>query len=353
MTPLEILDLMLTDMADADDLYRPTNFWQCGLSTIVNDLRTQGFSAFRTHSSATSFYVPIYADNSLRTLIRPLSLLLRPLRLLKRARRLEAILERLVDGRAHAELQYKIFRASLPSTHIPWADASEDLVGSGERFVLEGRHYSRSFLNYLLGLAFLQKNVGASNVRTVVEIGGGYGTLGEIFLKSYSDAFYIDIDIPPVAAIATYYLREVFGEDSVLTYERSRDLRQIGIDEIRKHYRCAVLCPWQLPSLTGEADLFVNYISFQEMEPWVVENYVRLVQPSIRSYVLLRNSKQGKRQAKKAGQAGVISPVKTDDLEKMFHQFSLVGRDSFIYGERSLDGTFESEVLCLKRSMWS
>ena len=353
MNPTALLELMLEDMENADVLYRPTNFWQSGLSDIVNDLRKQGFDNFRSHKSANSFYVPIYTDEKLYPLARPFISLLRPFRFLQRIRRLEAIFNRALDGTTTAECHYKTFRGSLQSTELPWADLSEGMVGSGDQYEFEGRHYSRSFLNYLLGLNFLQKNVNANNVRTVLEIGGGYGTLGEIFLNSYSDSFYLDIDIPPVAAVASFYLSQTFGEDSVLTYERSREMQEIDIGELRKKYRCAVLCPWQLPRLTGQADLFVNFISFQEMEPNIVENYIKHVQPLTRSFVLLRNSKHGKLQVKKEGQVGVFSQTTTDDLEKMFDQFSLIDRNSLVYGERSPDGTFESEVLCLRRSISS
>jgi len=353
MNSLDLLELMLSDMENADPLYRPTNFWQSGLPTIINDLRSNGFDNFRCHKSANLFYAPTYAESKLHTIARPLILLLRPFRLLKRVRRLETILTHAVDGTANANCQYKIFHSSLKSIRSPWAELSESKIGAGERFEFDGRCYSRSFLNYLLGLIFLEKNFNVDNVRSVLEIGGGYGTLGEIYLKAYSDSFYIDIDIPPVAAVSSFYLAKLFGENAVLTYERSREMQVIDITELRKKYRCAVLCPWQLPRLTGEVDLFVNYISFQEMEPEVVQNYINHVQPLTRSFVLLRNSKHGKIQVAKEGKVGVFSPITTDDLDKMFDQFSLTGRNSYIYGEMSPDGEFESEVLCLQRNTFS
>lgn len=87
------------------------------------------------------------------------------------------------------------------------------------------------------------------------------GTLGEIFLKSDRTSFYVNIDIPPVAAVSSYYLNQVFGKEKVLTYDQSRDMEFIDIDQIKEKYSMAVFCPWQLPKIKGEFDLFVNFIS--------------------------------------------------------------------------------------------
>lgn len=116
---------------------------------------------------------------------------------------------------------------------------------------------------------------------------------------------YVDVDIPPVAAVATFYLEKVFGVGSVLTYEISREMDIIDIEQISSNYMCAVLCPWQLPRVRGEVDLFVNFISFQEMEPDIVATYIQLVQPLTRSFVLIRNSRQGKPVAERDGEPRV------------------------------------------------
>ena len=72
-----------------------------------------------------------------------------------------------------------------------------------EQFCFDGRRYSRSFLNYLRGLTFLKKQADLSGLGRVLEIGGGYGTLGEILHTSGAGIRYIDVDIPPLAAVAS------------------------------------------------------------------------------------------------------------------------------------------------------
>jgi putative sugar O-methyltransferase len=227
--------------------------------------------------------------------------------------------------------------------------ASESSFGKGERFDFEGQIYSRSMLNYLRALNLLKKNCDTSKLTSCLEIGGGYGTLGEIFLKAQENSIYVNVDIPPVAAVSTWYLSEVFGNDKVLDYSDSYNMTSLNLDELRGKYKAIVLCPWQLPLLEGEFDLFANFMSFQEMEPDVVTNYISLVQPLIAGYALIRNSALGKKVVKKAGDIGVFEAVVTDFIVNEFNELGVLARDSIAHGEKSEDASYCSEVLVLKR----
>ena len=49
------------------------------------------------------------------------------------------------------------------------------------------------------------------------------------------------------------------------------------------------LSSWQIEKLLGKIDIFVNFISFQEMEPKVVRNYINHVIRLSPKFILLRN----------------------------------------------------------------
>lgn len=206
---VELLDHMLEDMADAPDLYRPTAFWETGLSAIIDDLRTIGIESFRSHPSALAMYVPLYANQGrlarlLRALTRP-----RP-----------EIAHRLVDNIAVARADYRVAVAGDVDGWPDLASQSESSVGEPvEQFLFEGRRFSKSFLNYIRGLVLLKRSIEFATPRVVLEIGGGFGTLGEIVCSQESPTLYIDVDIPPVAAVATWYLQQVLGPDAVATYD--------------------------------------------------------------------------------------------------------------------------------------
>lgn len=342
------LDLMIKDMENSVDLFKPTNFWEKGILEILNDLKTdQDFSNFRSHKSAKTMYVPIY-DHSVYKKHRTLIDRLFRVSYNKQPKPSIEGMFGLFSGYNTAKADYRTFLATDKDSFPHVSDLSESLVGNPiDYYQFNSKNYSRSFLNYLLGINFLKNNVKTDQIKSVLEIGGGYGTLGEILLKSSSDIFYLNIDIPPVAAVSTYYLSKVFGEENVLSYKDSRNLEVIDVEALKSKYKCVVICPWQLDKLKGNFDLFVNFMSFQEMEPEIIRNYISIVEKHTSQYILLRNSQSGKNLAKNENDIGVLEPTHTEDMYKMFHEFSLVKKDSLVYGQHT--NNFISEIACLSR----
>lgn len=326
-----LLETMLSDLDTAPELYRPTDFWRTGLERVVADLRERGFVEFRRHPSATYFYAPRYAP-----VARPLAL---ASKVLSRAGTNGKLVANRLDQVPVARGHHATVVGLDPSeSGLKIADADESSVGAPtEQLEFDGRRYSRSSLNYLRGLVALKRAVPDLTVKTVLEIGGGYGTLGEILVPQNPGLRYIDVDIPPVAAVATYYLQQVLGADQVLDYGSSRELERIEIARLEQ--RVAVLCSWQMPKLAGQVDLFANFISFQEMEPEVVENYAKLVTRLGARYLLLRNSPTGK--------PGVREPMLRKHYLEFFPDYDLVLSDTGLYGQDS-EGTV-SEVLVMVR----
>lgn len=331
MDPRALLDLMLSDLESAPQRYRPTDFWRTGLQRVVADLRGRGFDDFRRHPSATYFYAPRYAPVS-----RPAAALSRAFGAVGESGRLLA--ER-IDQVPVARAHHATVRALDPADRAPrLAGFSESPAGAPtEQLVFDGRRFSRSSLNYLRGLVMLKRAVPDLDVGTVLEIGGGFGTLGEILVPRNAGLRYVDVDIPPVAAVATHYLQQVLGPDRVLDYAATREADTIPIGGIEQP--ATVLCSWQLPRLTGTVDLFANFISFQEMEPEVVENYAHLVTGLGARWLLLRNSPTGK--------PGVREPMLRHRYLEFFDRYELVDSDAGLYGQDS-EGTV-SEVLVLAR----
>ena len=343
-----LLECMLADMRQADSLYAPTNFWQLGVDRVCDDLRTHGFGRFRSHASSQGFYAPLYARPfyaAHRQVIDPLcdTLDKLPHRLAGQD------IRRFLSGEVDAINDYRVFRAADPPGPPDLASIGEsDVGGPVEHWRFEGRRYSRSMLNYLRALAFLKRHAQTASVARVLEIGGGYGTLGEIVLKSREDGFFVDVDLPPLAAVATYYLSEVFGADAIAAYDQTRDLEVIDIAALAQRYRAVVLCPWQLPRLRGRIDLFANFISFQEMEPTVVRNYVSLVQGLRPRLVLMRNMREGQQVARKHGEVGVLEPTTLDRIIDWFDAYDVITRDDLLFGAVTIDG-FHSDVVSLRR----
>lgn len=343
------LNLAREDMKVQSDLYRPTNFWDEASNRIVDEICVNGIECFRSLPKILSFFAPTYGSPGNGYSVQQSSKVTEWFyESYPEASKAQLVLEQLLNGEMAALSDYRVLLASDDPDKLPYLHTfTESNVGQPvEQFEFEGRRFSRSSLNYLLGLSMLKKHLDGDVPHTIMEIGGGFGSLGEILSSSNIDNLhYIDIDIPPISFIAQYFLGEVFGKGSVRTYAQTHELSSIEIDLLPV---ASALCSWQLENLQGEVDLFVNYISFQEMEPHIVNNYLDHVKRLGARWLLLRNIREGKQVRKDKNSVGVETPILTDDYLKMLPEYELVERNVLPYGYKTVDG-FHSEILLLKK----
>lgn len=346
-----LLEIMLNDMKAAPDLYQPTPFWRHGVQRVLDDLRCHGVERFRALSSALNFFTPTYAFPGFyqrSEIYLQLERTLAENNAINPRRQLS--IKHFLSGELQAFNDYRVYRATLQDGP-PFIDRiSESNAGEPvEQFTFEGRRFSRSLLNYFLGLNFLKTHCDLSHVHTVLEIGGGYGTLGEILLgDARNHCFYVNIDIPPTGFVSTYYLKQVLGEPDVGDYGVLKEKSVLDISALSEEYQAVVLCPWQLPDIRGTIDLFVNFISFQEMEPAVVKNYLYHVDRLRAEYILLRNLREGKSKAKKPGELGVLEPIKGNDYDLFLPNYQLVAVNTVPFGCKTVDN-FHSELRIYQR----
>jgi putative sugar O-methyltransferase len=342
------LTLARQDMRAQSELYQPTVFWDEASSRIVEEIRAHGVESFRSLPEPLGFFVPTYAVPGSGFSTEQVDALLSCLRRdFPDAKKPELALSQFLSGEMAALADYRTLLAADDPGAKPYLHRfSESAVGAPvEHFEFDGRHFSRSSLNYLLGLALLKKHLAGDVPRTVLEIGGGFGTLGEVLGASGVEGLrYIDIDIPPTSFVAQYYLNAVLGPERVATYVQTRARQSIPVSSLPL---ASALCSWQIERLHGQIDLFVNFISFQEMEPHIVSNYVGHVSRLRARWVLLRNLREGK-QVRKGGWVGVEHPILGDDYLAMLSGYELVERNVVPFGYRTVDN-FHSELLLLRR----
>ncbi len=223
---------------------------------------------------------------------------------------------------------------------------SESNVGKPkERFEFDGKAFSRSSLNYLLGLSFLKKLDPKFMPKRTLEIGGGFGTLGEILSKSNMvDYKYISLDLPPMFLIAKEYLEKTSCGSASFFNDFDNPSGELRVSNLPTY---TFLPNWRIHDLCGEIDLFVNFISFQEMEPFIVKNYIEQIQKLNPKYLLLRNMREGK-QLSTNEKVGVQTPIKSDDYLAYFSEYSLLEKSVKVFGHKTFDN-FHSEVMVLRR----
>ena len=338
---IALLQLMREDLPAQAKIYQPTAFWSEASENISSELMEHGFEQFRSLSSIRSFFAPSYGS--------PYNRLNRDLfdqiiTLADGDHDQTVTLNHLLNGEAAALADYRtVMASSYPHDSMRLQATSESAIGDPvEHFHFDEKWFSRSFLNYLLGLSFLQQQIDTNDIHRVVEVGGGFGTLGEILAQSGEYA-YVNIDIPPTAAVSSYYLSNQPNID-LIPYSDTRNSETIPFPQSGSQL---VLCPWQLPRLQGDADLFVNFISFQEMEPEVVQHYLQQVERLNCQFILLRNLREGKQQ-RTADRLGVDTPTLGEDYDHFLPHYQLVSTNVIPFGFRTLDG-FHSELRLYQR----
>jgi putative sugar O-methyltransferase len=348
MYKYEELDRARADMRAQCELYRPSVFWDDASTRIVTDLEVFGVERFRSMPSALGLFVPTYGVPGNGFSKEQSSGLVEWFRgKFPEAKKPQLALDQFLSGHMSALSDYRVLLAADDRSRVPYLHVfSEGTVGNPvEQFKFGDRHFSRSSLNYLLGLALLKRHLGGYVPRTVLEIGGGFGTLGEVLSNAGIDGLrYIDLDIPPTSFVAQHYLSELLGKERVATYAKTVDRPSLDIESLPQ---ASVFCSWQIEKLQGEVDLFVNFISFQEMEPDIVKNYLGHVSRLGTRWILLRNLREGK-QLRRHDQMGVNKAILGDDYLAMLPEYALVERNVVPFGYRTVDG-YHSELLILKR----
>ena len=119
-----------------------------------------------------------------------------------------------------------------------------------EHFRFEKNWFSRSSLNYLLGLSFLFSVDPSFKPRRILEIGGGFGTLAEILAKSnYKQFKYLDLDLPIMANIAKEYISNCFKGLSSVTVTNSTLSKKFTFDNLEK---MSFLPNWRIEDLNDQ-----------------------------------------------------------------------------------------------------
>ena len=340
----ELIDLKKANKVQ-DEIYQPSSFWDESSSEITKDLNLHGIENFRSIKSILSFFVPTYGapSNSFQSeIIEEIDAFLKE----KGTKKQSLAMTEFLSGYFHALSDYRVFAASDDKVKKPFlSDFSESNFGNPvEQFEFDGKKYSRSSLNYILGLCMLKKHLTKNDgIKNVLEIGGGFGTLGEI-LKYSNDIRYIDIDIPPVSFVAWKYLKNVYGDIQIEKFESLKEIT--NIDNLKL---CSVFNSWEIEKIHGKIDLFVNFISFQEMEPHIVQNYLNHVKRLNPEWILLRNMREGKQLKTKESNVGVEKPIKKDDYINMIRDsYTLIESNVIPFGYKTVDG-FNSELLLFKK----
>jgi putative sugar O-methyltransferase len=263
----ERLQAMLDGLATAPAEVLPSRYWTELNQRNLRQLGESGYDAFKRTLARNYFtWVVSPGDSQLRFLRREL-----PTSRTLRAAVKALLLPRQVPLTRKQTMEYAFL------THLLWdyvagqdregllAQLDEPRVGNPPDLQDGGRLISQDLANAVLEYrSMTEAPVDASRIRTVLELGAGYGRNAYVFLKLNAGVRYRIADIPPALYVAERYLSEVFPQSAVFRYRPFDDYASVR-DELESA-RIAFLLPQQLDLLPARSvDLFVNISSLHEM----------------------------------------------------------------------------------------
>lgn len=308
------LDILLTQESRAPDVFKPTSFWRPGVKMLINDIKNGDFTKFKEWRSSLSYFYPSYGQGYTIKDVDKIWDTVCALQL-RTASRPWLNQQLLGAAQAHRDLDVAMARWNQARWPFDFEQSGESNFGGASRtyalFGVDKPRYSKAVLHYMMALSELSNHVDAPP-RHFLELGAGYGSLGEIVLTRDTDATFTDVDIPPTLLIAANYIAELIGEAQI---------RRGWLEtNANSRARAEFVPPWNFPKLEKKFDVFVNTYSFHEMEPHVVENYINIIARIRPKFVVSLNSHAGKARnpAEDASEFAVAQQVASPFIEEKF-----------------------------------
>jgi putative sugar O-methyltransferase len=157
-------------------------------------------------------------------------------------------------------------------------EIAEPPLGNPPQVVREGRLISQDLANSIIEYHSIAAGLPAMDrIRTICELGAGYGRNAYVFLKLLPSVRYVVIDIPPALYVAERYLSEIFPTKRVFEFRGFA-----SYEEVRTELEAAdlvFLLPSQMEALPRESvDLFINISSLHEMRIEQIRYYLREIE---------------------------------------------------------------------------
>lgn len=346
----QLLRSMMNDMAEAEELYKPTNYWEHYTQFFLPELESKGLRDFRRrrNSILNSFgAVDLSFSGNLQYTgkrhIKGMPRMVRALSALLKKMNLEYVPSETSENITkyfYAHVKNKFDKAGLDIHRCPTTNHGnpEDLV------VIKDTKWSFAHLQICSMFIDTVADIEFKDGMVFCEIGPGLGRNIEILALLFPHATFIVFDIPPQLYVANQYLCSVFG-DRVMSYEAAIKTAPAGGQFKGK---IVMLPSWKMSEWSGvKLDIFWNSASFQEMEPLVVQNYLTLVSKMSPKYVYINSLPGGNYWGEwREGIGGTKAPISEEnffepladkyELKKRYftdYFFEAYSHISYIFGE--------------------
>ena len=158
----------------------------------------------------------------------------------------------------------------------------DKMVGKPDDYVtIEGKNYSFYSLGYQYLYWRAQELIGWQNVKTVLELGSGYGGQAEVVALNSPHVKYVCVDIPHWLYVNEMYLSTLFP-GQVMGYEETSKIDgPIDIVKEMGSRKFALIPAWKFHHVDSKFDLFWNSKSLQEMDEATIISYGSMIKKMV------------------------------------------------------------------------
>ena len=273
----DLIDNLNEDQEKSDQIYKPGPYWSYKCKKARHWIINNGFGDFRGLNSpvATSFGDNLILDKRNEFGLNIKSQILKAITYLPIIKQLYDNQVKLTKSHIDSHLTYKNYfyqnseRVKYLLNNYNLKETT--LFECVNNFSYKGELYSCLYVQILDLIDRINKIIDLKNIKSVFEIGGGFGSNIHTLLQNFKNIKkIIYLDVSPNIFIASEYLRN-FYKDAVIDYLDHKDKDITFSDNDKLEIFC--IAPWQLPKVKSKIDYFHNANSFQEMTPNMIKNY--------------------------------------------------------------------------------
>lgn len=114
-----------------------------------------------------------------------------------------------------------------------------------------------------------------NNIFSICEIGGGFGSFAELFLKNYKTKLLL-IDLPEANLMSAYYLKKLFPKKKFYLFDNYKKKNYLTLSDFNK-YDVLILPPNCNIDKKIKIDFFINARSMMEMNYDVIRSYFNFI----------------------------------------------------------------------------
>ncbi len=328
----ELLIKMMQDLKNEDSLYRPGKYWLGFQDRFVEELKKKGLKNFRRRKNSvlSSFAATEHLDLRYRfkTLFKSSKLIANGF--FKLAHKFGLKVSFNYNAEDITKYFYTLTKKKFNENSLEINQCGTNRFGNPESIIeLNGALWTFAHLQYCSMFIDTFKHINFKEQMIFCELGSGMGRNIEVMAKLYPKGTFFVIDIPPQLYVAEQYLSSVFGDSRVIGYSDTNKLKLVDKELLKKLKGKIIIIPsWKIAQLEDlNIDVFWNSASFQEMEPKIVYNYLKIVKNMNPNYIYINAVPEGLK--------GFTSEVNTKDhyVNSLNEEFDLISEyetDNFL-----------------------